>query len=221
MPDDIDQGETPPEEEQEQENEDGKSWEDRFAALEAKLERTESALSHANRESASRRKRLEAFEQQEEERQQAEMTELEKAQKKLADLERERETAAETYADNLIRMEIRVQAATMGFASPDDAYHLVNKTEIALNEDGGVDGVEEALKALKKAKPYLLSGQAGTLAPNVDAGAGSPPSRGGEVLTAEEKRIAERTGMSYEDYAKIKKERQGLYSFIPAPKSQE
>lgn len=220
MPDDIDQGEMPQDEEP-QEIQDGKSIEERYAALEAKLERAEAALSHANRESASRRKRLEAFEQQEEERKQAEMTELEKAQKKLADLQREQETAAETYADNLIRMEIRVQAATMGFASPDDAYHLVDKTNIAPNEDGGVDGVVDALKALAKAKPYLLSGQSGPPAPNVDAGAGSPPSRGGEVLTAEEKRIADRTGMSYEDYAKIKAERKNLYSYIPGQPTQE
>lgn len=56
---------------------------------EERVKRMEAALKKANHEAAASRKRLEAFEQAEQERKQAEMTELEKAQQKAAQLESE------------------------------------------------------------------------------------------------------------------------------------
>lgn len=55
--------------------------------IQAELARVQAALKDANNEAASRRKKLEAYEAAEAKRKEAEMTELEKAQAKLAALE--------------------------------------------------------------------------------------------------------------------------------------
>ncbi len=211
----IDTGETP--DEQDNDSQDELSLEQQLEAIKAEQQRTAAALKKANRESASRRKKLEAFEQQEEERKQAEMSELEKAQQEIADLKQDQQAKETAFNEQLIRLDIQSKAAQLGFVSLDDAVQLVDKSDIVLNDDGEIEGVEEALKTLAKDKPYLLSGDAPPpKAPNLDSGAGNPPARkGGASLTADEKRIADRTGTSYEDYAKIKAQREGLYAYIP------
>lgn len=55
--------------------------------LAAELEKARAALKSANKEAAERRKKLEAYEQDEAKRKEAEMTELEKYQKRTAELE--------------------------------------------------------------------------------------------------------------------------------------
>jgi hypothetical protein len=119
----------------------------------------------------------------------AQLTEAERATKRIQELEAlqaEAETTARARElevnERLIKADVRVLAGQMGFASPDDAYHLADLANVKI-DDGEVKGVEKALQELAKAKPYLV-GKGG--------GAGSPPNdpkrRGG---TTEDEWVAE------------------------------
>jgi hypothetical protein len=152
------------------------------AELQAELDRTARALKEANKEAATRRKRLDELEAAETERANASKTELEKAQARTAELENQLKASQMQAQERAIRAEIRVQAASMGFVDPDDAYRADVLAAITVGEDGEVGGVKDALKQLAKDKPYLL-GSRKPAAPSADAGAGNMPERGGEVLT--------------------------------------
>ena len=54
-----------------------------------------------------------------------------------------------------IRSEIRVQAAGLGFADPDDAWRFIDADAIETDEDGEPKNARKLLEDLLKAKPYL------------------------------------------------------------------
>jgi len=56
----------------------------------------------------------------------------------------------------LVRSEILNKAANLGVIDTDAAYKLLDKDDIDVDDDGNVTGVEEAIKALITAKPYLI-----------------------------------------------------------------
>jgi len=99
---------------------------------------------------------------------QAQLTELQKAQQaasaaqaRIADLERSNlqvQTEAQTAR---VRSAVELAAARLGFHNPEDAYQLADVAGIEIGEDGKVNGAEEALKALIKARPYLVKSAAG------------------------------------------------------------
>jgi len=126
--------------------------------LQAELEETRKALSKANRESAQRRKKLEEFESKEQERAEAELSEMEKLQKQIDLLNAEKEQAQKHAQEILIKSAVISQAAALNFNDPEDAFALVDKSQFEV-EDGKVAGVEEALKELAKSKPYMLQTQ--------------------------------------------------------------
>jgi len=68
-----------------------------------------------------------------------------------ADLEQQR-------VDTLLRMAVVAEATRQEFIDPDDAYKLLDLSELTLSDDGKVEGLEETLKELGKAKPHLLRG---------------------------------------------------------------
>lgn len=150
--------------------------------LQAELARTAKALKDANREAASRRKRLEELEAAEAERENASKTELEKAQARATELEGQLKAREQQAQERAIKSEIRIKAVSMGFNDPDDAYRSDVLAAVEVGEDGEVKGVKEALEQLAKDKPYLL-GRQKPIPPSADGGAGNPPERGGEVLT--------------------------------------
>jgi hypothetical protein len=47
-------------------------------------------------------------------------------------------------------------ASKAGFVDPMDAYAMLDKSKIKIGDDGTVEGVEDAIKALVEAKPYLI-----------------------------------------------------------------
>lgn len=126
--------------------------------LKAQIARLEAAVKDANKEEAKRRKRLEELEKAEQERQAAQMSETDKLQKKLAELERR---AAEMAAENqriMVRNAIELAAAEMGFHKPAEAYALADLSTVTVDGDQ-VKGVKEALEALAKSSPHLLKSQ--------------------------------------------------------------
>ncbi len=139
----------------------------------------------------------------------AQKSEIERERERAAALERASAEQAATYKANLVRMEARVQAAQMGFKNPDDAYLLADLSEVEVGESGEVGGVDEALKVLAKAKPYLIDTEKPRpTAPGTDAGQGNQPERGQAALTAGEQAalaIAQRYGYQIDPDAASKR----------------
>lgn len=169
----------------------------------AELDKVTAALKAANRESAERRKRLEALEKAEAERKTAEMTELEKAK---ADAEAARDMAAKAEQrarETLIRAAFVAEAAKAGAAHPEDVFLLADHSAVEVDDSGNVVGVADAVKALVDAGRVPLSGRAP--APNLDGGAGGGDrSHGTAKLTPLEIDLAKKLGLSVEQYAKNK-----------------
>lgn len=56
----------------------------------------------------------------------------------------------------LLAAEVRIRGAEMGLLDPDMALLAIDRKAVKIGEDGGVEGVTDALKALRAAKPYLF-----------------------------------------------------------------
>ena len=99
------------------------------------------------------------------EKQQAEMSELEKAQAKLDALKAEKKDLEAQMRESRIRRAVEAKAAELNFHNPAQAYDLMDRSEVEL-ADGELVGVDESLKALVKAEPYLVKSKQ---APDIDA----------------------------------------------------
>jgi hypothetical protein len=130
----------------------------------AELQRTRKALKDRNAENAKWRKKLDAFEADEQQRKQANMTELERIQAQLADLQTQNARLAQERQDTAIRAEIMAEATRQGFTDPQDAYKLVDLATVEVGDDGAIASVAPILKNLGESKPYLLQ-QQGALSP--------------------------------------------------------
>ncbi len=124
------------------------------AELAAQLADMQKQLKAVNRESAERRKALEAFEKAETERKSAEMTEAQKLQAQITALQQERDAALHTATERTIRAEVLAKAAAL-FEHPEDVYEKL-KAGLTVDDAGNVDGLDDALKALAKDRPAWL-----------------------------------------------------------------
>jgi len=138
----------------------------------------------ANKGVAEKLKRLADLEAAEKKRKEAEMSELDKAKAKLA--EAEQKLAQQTKEMNTFRIKhaVEITAGKLGFQNPEDAYQLADLSAVEITDEGKVAGVEEALKALAKSRPYLLKAST-TTHPNIDANTRGAGGRG--ELTEERK----------------------------------
>jgi len=128
------------------------------------------------KEAASWRTKLRAAEEAEEQRKRSEMTELEKLK---ADLEAERQARAaaeQQRQQQLLRTQVISAAAKAGLNDPEDAVRMLDTSEMTVADDGTVEGLEQALGALLKAKPYLIKSTSGTISPTNPAGGPQRPS---------------------------------------------
>ena len=128
------------------------------------------------KEAASWRTKLRQAEETEEQRRRSEMTELEKLK---ADLEAERQARAQAETQRtqqLLRTQVISAAAKAGLNDPEDAVRMLDTSEMTVADDGTVDGLEQALGALLKAKPYLIKSTSGTISPTNPAGGQQRPS---------------------------------------------
>lgn len=108
-------------------------------------------------------KRLEALEKADEERRKAEMTEAERlkaekeeAAKKAEEAAEQVKKAQETANQRIVNTEIRSVARALNANDPNDVLALLDKSIVEIDDDGNVKGVEEAVKALKEAKPWMF-----------------------------------------------------------------
>jgi hypothetical protein len=111
--------------------------------------------------------KLSEFEKFEEERKKAEMTvqerlEAEKAEaeKRAKESEERANKALEAANKRLLKSEFRLLAKELGVRKDalDDAFVLADLSTVEVDEEGNVQGVQEALESLKKAKAYLFGG---------------------------------------------------------------
>ena len=133
----------------------------------AELEKARKALAETNRENAKRRKQLEAYEQAEAQRKQESMSELEKAQAALAELEKRAADAERGRKQALLEKAVIAKAGALRFNNAEDAIRFLDPERLEIGDDGQVIGLEDALKAIAKDRPYLLQqpGQVGATNP--------------------------------------------------------
>jgi len=159
-------------------------------SLQAELEEGRAALKRVNSESAGRRKKLEAFEEAEEARKLADMTELEKLQAELQS-ERDAHAAAEQGAlQARITHAVELAAMKANFHNPADAMAFLGNAEFTVTDKGEVDGVADALKELATARPYLVK----TPTPN-DPDARKRSATKEKVTTSEQAEINRKFGI--------------------------
>ena len=152
-----------------------------------------------NNENAERRRKLDAYEKAEEERKQAAMSELEKERDKAQKAEQARDEALRVANDRVIRSSVIAEAAKHGVTHPEDAYALLNLTGIAVKDDGNVEGVAEAVKAIVEAGRLPTSGRPG--APSLDGGAGGTQQPQRSIsLNDTQKYYAKVSGMTEQQY---------------------
>jgi len=109
---------------------------------------------------AAERKRAAAFEKQLKDLQDRDLSETEKLRKQVADQERAITERDQREQETKIRMATVSAAARLGFADPDDAVKLLDRSALAFDEAGAPTNVSDLLGALLKAKPYYASSAA-------------------------------------------------------------
>ena len=149
-------GETPGAGGQDGKTPNGENGQPTAEQLAAELASLRAALKAANAESATRRKKLDELEAAEEERKAAQLSEVEKAKKAQADAEAKAVATEERLRTAAIRSAVAMEAARLSFYDPEDAFRLADLAEVQVADDGTVTGVDNALKALTKAKPHLV-----------------------------------------------------------------
>lgn len=171
--------------------------------LAAKLQQARDALKVANFEAAQRRFKLDEYEKAEKDRADAQLSEMDKLNKRLAEAETARQQALQTANDRLIKAAFVAEAAKHNIEYPEDAFLLADKTNVAVDESGNVSGVAETVKTLVDGKRLPLRNRA---VASLDAGAGSTSN--GQRFTAlneAELAIARRLGIKPDEYAANKR----------------
>lgn len=125
------------------------------AELKLKYEQAQARIKQLNAESANRRKKLEELETAEQARKQAEMTETQKMEARLKELEADRLQLAEANANLKMQQAFNTTIASMKLVFPsekarEDAYAVLDK---AVAETS----MEEAVKSLQKDRAYLFT----------------------------------------------------------------
>lgn len=85
----------------------------------------------------------------------AQLSETEKLQKKLTEIQQQADAATRLANERLVRQAIVTQASKLNFADPDDAYDKLKTTQFEIEGDN-VKGIEEAVKALAERSKHLL-----------------------------------------------------------------
>lgn len=107
-----------------------------------------------------------------------EKAKAEKAKQLPEPVKKQIEEATAKANAKLIAAEVKTLGATMGLVDADDALKLWDSSKIKVTDDGTVEGVKEALEALKEKKPHLFGSArpAGAMAEKM-GGQGAKPEK--------------------------------------------
>ena len=131
----------------------------------------------------------------------AQKSELERAQQAKEQAEATAKAAMEMANQRLVRAAFIAAAAQAGAAHPEDAFALADRAGVTVADDGTIEGVDVAVQTLVDAGRLVMSGK--PTAPSTDAGAGGGTRTAGTVqLTPEQLEIARKMGISPDEYAK-------------------
>lgn len=114
------------------------------------------------REAAEYRKKLRELEQIVKQHEEAKLSETEKLQKRLAELEREQASWQQERQERTLRYETMLAASRLGIVDPEAAYKLLDLAEIEFDEDGSPRNLEKALRDLIAKRPYLAGAAGGS-----------------------------------------------------------
>ncbi len=133
----------------------------------------------------------------------AQKSELVKAQEAAAKAIREREVGLREANERLLRAAFLAEAGKVRAKHPEDAFRLSDTSNVSVTDDGDIVGVGKAVQSLVESGRLTLVGR--PPAPDLDAGAGSgEPKPTGERLSDAELATARNLGVSPEEYAKYK-----------------
>lgn len=138
--------------------------------------------------------RLDALEAAEADRVAADLSEADKLKKRLEAAEAREAAANARLNAELIKSAaasaaVSLQLPFAGATALDDAVSLGAFADLTIGDDGKVTGINDAIKSLHKARPYLF-GQATNGAPDINAGArGANPRTPQDIITAEADRL--------------------------------
>jgi hypothetical protein len=78
--------------------------------------------------------------------------------KELADKEKARADSLEAQVrESKIENRVTIEAAKLNILDVEAALKLIDRSAVKIDKDGNVSGIEDALKALVEAKPYLIN----------------------------------------------------------------
>ncbi len=151
--------------------------------LKAKVAEQQKHIKNVNKESADRRKRLEEFEKAEKERKEAELTEVDKAKKRAADLEQEKLTLAKENQTLKRQRDFEglVRDAKLQFKSSQAAKDAFRALEEIL-EDDETEVTADHVKQLVKEREYYF----GTPDPNQINSDGGKKGKSNEAIITQE-----------------------------------
>lgn len=100
-------------------------------------------------------KKLAEYEEAERQAKEAQLSEIERTQKKYQELQAQHETYVKTMQERMVRYEVERVASTLGIIDPDAATKLLDWSQIEYEEDGTVKNADKLLAALVKQRPWL------------------------------------------------------------------
>jgi hypothetical protein len=101
----------------------------------------------------------------------ANQSDIEKAQKRIADLERQASDASARAQENLLRAHVVSEAAKRNVVDPDAAFALLDRSVVEYGEDGSPTNIAQAMEQLLEARQYLVGPVGGQSRGNADQGA--------------------------------------------------
>ena len=102
------------------------------------------------------RERLKGYEDEQKKRDDAELTTQQKADKKLAELQRQHSEYQTAAQQRIVRAEVKAAASGVGL-DPGLAAKLIDYAEIEFDDDGEPKNIEKLLAALVKQYPQLVA----------------------------------------------------------------
>lgn len=143
------------------------------SASSAAASATASELEKARTEAAALRRLHEKAQKELDALKKAQMSEADRLKVEHAEYKAKAEAAEKRVADTLIQTRFETVATKAGCHDPEAAFALADRSLLAVDEGGKVQGVDKAVEALKKAKPYLF-GEAAPTRKTVGGGGGNP-----------------------------------------------